>query len=392
MATLLDRPGRAAATPAILAGLCASLVGIGLARFAYTPLIPALIAAGWFSPGQAAYLGAANFAGYVAGAIAARPLAARLPVRHVLRAMLALASLTFFTCAVPVSFPWFFGWRFAAGAAGGVLMVLAAPAVLPFVPPARRGLASGAIYTGVGLGIAASGTLLPLLLREGVATAWLGLGVVATALTALSWRGWPSAAPPAPPAAHVRPAPGRAMAVVILVYGMNAIGLVPHMVFLVDHVARGLGRGMAAGALCWVAFGFGALAGPAATGALADRIGFTRALRLALLGQAAVVALPLLSSNAAVLLISAAVAGVFAPGIVPLTLGRIYALVPPGSDAAREAWSRATVAFAVGQMAAAYGFSYLFARTGSALPLFAVGCAALLLALAADMAGSRRQA
>ena len=28
------------------AGLCASLVGLGLARFAYTPLIPALIAAG----------------------------------------------------------------------------------------------------------------------------------------------------------------------------------------------------------------------------------------------------------------------------------------------------------------------------------------------------------
>ena len=42
---------------ATLAGLCASLVGIGLARFAYTPLIPALIAAGWFSPAAAAYLG-----------------------------------------------------------------------------------------------------------------------------------------------------------------------------------------------------------------------------------------------------------------------------------------------------------------------------------------------
>ena len=31
------------------AGLCASLVGLGLARFAYTPLIPALIAAKWFT-------------------------------------------------------------------------------------------------------------------------------------------------------------------------------------------------------------------------------------------------------------------------------------------------------------------------------------------------------
>ena len=53
---------------AVLAGLCATLVGIGLARFAYTPLIPALIAEDWFSPSQAAYLGAANLAGYLAGA------------------------------------------------------------------------------------------------------------------------------------------------------------------------------------------------------------------------------------------------------------------------------------------------------------------------------------
>jgi len=36
---------------------------LGLARFAYTPLIPALIAAKWFSPAEAVYLGAANLAG-----------------------------------------------------------------------------------------------------------------------------------------------------------------------------------------------------------------------------------------------------------------------------------------------------------------------------------------
>ena len=59
---------------ATLSGVCANLVGIGLARFAYTPLIPALILAGWFSPTQAAYLGAANLAGYLAGALLARPL------------------------------------------------------------------------------------------------------------------------------------------------------------------------------------------------------------------------------------------------------------------------------------------------------------------------------
>src|SRR3546814_14051351 len=48
--------------PVALAGLAATLVGNGIARFAYTPLIPALIAAGWFAPAEAVYLAAANLA------------------------------------------------------------------------------------------------------------------------------------------------------------------------------------------------------------------------------------------------------------------------------------------------------------------------------------------
>ena len=57
-------------TQATAAALSANLVGIGLARFARTPLIPVLIAAGWFTPSAAVSLGAANLAGYLAGALA----------------------------------------------------------------------------------------------------------------------------------------------------------------------------------------------------------------------------------------------------------------------------------------------------------------------------------
>jgi hypothetical protein len=49
-----------------IAGLCASLVGIGMARFAYTPLLPAIIGAHWFSASTATYLGAANLGGHLA--------------------------------------------------------------------------------------------------------------------------------------------------------------------------------------------------------------------------------------------------------------------------------------------------------------------------------------
>src|SRR5262249_55832942 len=168
-----------------------------------------LIAAKWFSPGHAAYLGAANLAGYLAGALVARPIAARLRAVTVLRAMMVVATAAFFACATPRSFAWYFAWRFAAGISGGTLMALAGPPVMPHVPPARRGLAGGVIFTGVGLGIAASGTLVPLLLRMGLVATWCGLGVLALALTALAWRGWPDEpTAPAPPGVNAVHRPG----------------------------------------------------------------------------------------------------------------------------------------------------------------------------------------
>src|SRR3954447_22508156 len=198
---------RVAAGPvrATLAALCANLVGIGIARFGYTPLLPAVIAAGWFSPSAAAYLGAANLAGYLAGALGARALRARFGAVATLQAAMLLTCASLFACAVPVSFAWFFAWRFLSGGTGGVLMALAAPTAITAISPGRRGVAGGAIFTGVGLGIAASGTLVPLLIWWGLVEAWIGLGAVALVLTAICWSGWPSvpasAAPPSRPAA-----------------------------------------------------------------------------------------------------------------------------------------------------------------------------------------------
>ena len=178
----------------VCAGLCASLVGLGLARFAYTPLIPALIDAGWFAPADVVYLGAANLAGYLVGALAARLLATRFEAVPLLRASMLAVTLSCLACSVPLSFTWFLVWRVVSGVAGALIMVLAASTILPHVGPARRGLVGGAIFAGVGLGIAASGTLVPLLLRSGVAACWYGLAALSTLLTAVSWSNWPRAA------------------------------------------------------------------------------------------------------------------------------------------------------------------------------------------------------
>lgn len=373
---------------AALAGLAASLVGIGLARFAYTPLIPALIGAHWFAPATVVYFGAANLAGYLAGALLARRLAAWLPAFVVLRAMMLLASFSFFASAAPLSTPWYFAWRLASGIAGGVIMVLAAPAVLPTADPARRGMVSGLIFTGVGLGVAASGTLVPLLLRAGLAATWCGLGVLSLALTALAWGGWPRSEARSEMQAAPRPAGllGFATGALLVVYGLNAFGLVPHMVFLVDFIARGLGRGLAVGARYWVLFGLGALAGPLLAGALADRIGFTAALRIVLGAEVVAVALPVFTAGAAWLALSAAVAGAATPGVVPLVLGRVQNLLPGDAAAQRVVWSWTTIAFALLLAAGSYFDAFLFARTGAYRMLFALGAAALLLALAIDLA------
>jgi predicted MFS family arabinose efflux permease len=383
--------GNAAALRAILAGLCASLVGIGLARFAYTPLIPPLIKAHWFAASDVVFLGAANLLGYLAGALAGRPLAARFGARRTLQWMMALVSLTFFACALPLSVAWFFGWRFLSGLSGGIIMVLAALTVLPRVPVQRRGLASGAIFLGLGLGIAASGTLVPLLLDFGLAATWLGLGVVALVLTAASWRWWPQALPPSAPAPGG--APERAGSALRLIYGqyaLKAVGLVPMMVFLVDYVARGLHMDTHAAALFWVVYGAGAIVGPMAYGTLGDRLGVGNANRATLALQIVAAAAMVTSHSVPILVAATFAIGTFPSGIVPLTLSRIRGAVRHHDGAQAAAWSRATTIFALFQALAGYAYSYVFAATGGQhRVVLVIGAAALAVALLSDLLFAR---
>lgn len=374
---------------AVLSAFCACLIGIGLARFAYTPLLPAIVDAHWFEASAAAYLGAANLSGYLAGALLGRPVAARISTVLTLRIMMLAATAAFFACAFPISFPWFFAWRFAAGLAGGALMVLAAPAVLPLVPPSRRGLASGVIFMGIGAGVALSGTLVPLLLQQGLRQTWLGLGALSLLLTVVAWTGWPhddaSHSAPAQHAAHV---PKRwTLRALYIEYALNAAGWVPHMIFLVDFVARGLGSGLQVGAEYWVLFGLGATIGPILAGHLADRTGFAAALRFAFLLEAVAVAIPAFGLGQGWLIVSSLIVGAFVTGTVPLMLGRIAELLPHHPAQQKTAWSLATVFFALFQAAAAYALSFVFARTGgNYYVLFFIGTGAMVLALAIDLA------
>ena len=370
---------------ALFAGLCASFVGVGLARFAYTPLIPALIGAAWLTPAGAAYLGATNFAGYLAGAWLSQRVAAAIGVRRSLRGALLLSAISFIACAWPLSELWLSVWRFIAGFTGALLMVLAAPGIVSRLPASRRGIASGMIFTGIGLGIAASGTLLPLLLDYGLRNVWLGFGALTLLLTALSWQGFQD--PPLAPGLPVGPPRHnlRLLRTLYAEYALNAFGLVPHIVFFVDFIARGLDKGIAVGAGYWVILGIGASVGPLLGGLLADRIGFRKALRASYALQMIVVALPIFDVGPIGLAISALVAGASVPGVVALTIGRTQELLP-SDDARRLAWRNCTLMFALAQALAAYLLSYVFAQTHGYAILFALGAGALALSLVLDVA------
>lgn len=388
-----NAPGLSVASwMAAIAGLSGSLVAVGLARFAYTPLIPPLIAAHWFAAGDVVTLGAANFAGYLAGALLGRPLAAGLTSRWTLRLMMLAVTIAFFACAFPLSVGWFFVWRFLSGLAGGAIMVLVATSILPHIPPARRGLVSGIIFVGLGLGIAASGTVVPALLRLGLVQTWVGLGGLSLLLTVLSWFGWPARDLPAPIATAGEAEGGRTggiLRVLYAEYALNALGLVPVMVLLVDYVARGLGRGADVGAFYWVLFGVAAIAGPLVSGPMADRLGAGLAYRLSLALQAGAVALLAVSGHPAAIAAATVVLGIFTAGIVPLVLGRIRELLPHSHKQQQAAWSRATTAFALFQALAGYGYSYLFNHSGQDYALiFLCGAVALVVAFIADTAAA----
>lgn len=371
----------------IWAGLCASLVGIGLARFAYTPLIPSLIEAQWFSASAVVYLGAANLAGYLVGALIGRPLAARHSSASVLRAMMLLVSLAFLACAWPQSVAWFFSWRLLSGIAGGVIMVLAASTILPHVAAGRRGLASGAIFLGLGLGIAGSGTLVPILLAQGLATTWIGMAVVALVLTLSSWRGWPDdlahAPQPATPHAPAQSAGG--VRLLFAQYALMASSLVAPMMFLVDYISRGLGEGSHSGAAIWTLYGVGAIVGPVVYGYLADHLGARAAIRLVLLMQAMAITVLVESRDLHVLGAAVLVIGSFPPGIVPLALARVHQLVT-GHAQQNATWSRATISFATFQALAGYAYSALFSASQENYRLlFTVAIGAVLVALLLEL-------
>ncbi|MCQ4161462.1 MFS transporter [Roseomonas sp. GC11] len=370
---------RALAAP--LAGAGALCVGIGLARFAYVPLFPAMVAAGWVDGAGAGLLGACNFTGYLLGALGGRGLGRRLGVPRALDAGMALAALSFLACALHLpglgGLLWLALWRALAGLSGGVLMALAGPAVQAVVPPERRAAAGGMVIAGVGAGVVLGALAVPALRPAGVEAIWLGLMALTLGIWLPLRRLWP-----APPAAETMRLPeGQALpraGALLLAYGLSAAGMAAPMVYLADLGARGRGLGAVALAALWVLFGLGAVAGTLLGGRLAGRLGGRRGLLIWLGAQVAALGAALLPGQG-IVLVAALLSGFSGVGVSAVALGAAREVA---GMAAGLLWVRATALYALAQAGTGFALAALFKVSGeSHAAVFGVGLGLSVAAL-----------
>lgn len=371
--------------PLFLTGFLATLSGVGLARFAYTALMPQMVLAGWFTGEQVAYLGAANLLGYLIGALVAAPLAERWGAVRVLVGCWVAVALSFAGCSMVQPMPVFFGWRLLSGMAGAALMVLGPSVAMAATPLARRAALGPLMFSGIGVGALLSATLVPALAQQSLSTVWWGLTAVCTAAL---WWGWRNARRlPAPPTMPLPPQAQPAVPqaawwslpvlLVFAAYVTDGFGFVPHTVFWVDYLARELDLGATYGSTQWAIFGLGAVAGPLCASVCATRWGWWRTTTGAYALKATAIALPLFAMGFASHAISGFIVGALSPGMAAITSGYLMQLIGPARH--KRMWGYATAAFALAQASAGYLMAYLYASTGSYHSLFIWGTSALAL-------------
>jgi predicted MFS family arabinose efflux permease len=335
----------------ILAGFLCIFAGLGLLRYAFTPLLPALIEAGWTSRAGGAWLGAINFSGYLAGAWAAHHARGRFGGGWSILAATLVGAGSLVLAAADLGWWVLAASRALAGVSGGVLFVLVPSAVLSHLPRGRRHLASGLLFAGSGVGTVAASLVLPSLLDRGIGVAWLGLAVGVTLVAALSVvlvRGCEDRAvgaaiqPPLTDAARLR-----RIRVACLAYALFGVAIVPHTLLLSDYLFEHFGVPVAAASERFALFGVGSLAGGALIGGWCGRwwTPSTRLIGCCIGGLLVIAAVPL-AGSAAVAAWSALPLGLAQMGCVSVMSLRVAELAGIGRHS--RYWGRATLIFGIG--------------------------------------------
>jgi len=330
-------------------------VGLGLGRFAYALLLPAMrLDLGW-SYTAAGAMNTANAVGYLIGALAAAPVAARFGDKRGFAFGLLLATASLFATGWSSDYAVLVVLRAVAGAAGALSLITGGALAAAAGGGGGKGrptLALGVYFGGAGFGMVVSAFAVPALVAEaGWRTGWLVLGAVATAATVAAL---PALARAPDVAAHeVRRPPAftshatRGLRAVMVSYVLFGAGYIAYTTFIVAYLRNQLGFGAGDVTLFWCCAGVAATGAGLAWGPLLSRLTGGRGVALANAVVMIGAILPVLIATRPAVFASALLfGGSFL--IVPTSVTAfVRKAVPP------RAWTAAiavlTVGFAIGQ-------------------------------------------
>jgi predicted MFS family arabinose efflux permease len=357
-----------------LAGAAATASGNGLARFAYVPLFPAMVSAGWVTGGEAGALGALTLVGSLIGTLGDRRVALRTSVPTLLNVGMAIIFLSLLCCSWNGGIWWLCMWRFLAGVGGGILMALAGPSAVATAAVDRRGMVGGIVIAGVGLGIAGGALDVPLFLfGGGIAGSWFGLAILVAFLWIAACRHWPAVTL----GKVVGSAPRQGLGLIVT-YALHSAGMVPPMVYLADLAVRQQHLDIRIGSLLWFVFGIAGVAGGMSAGRLVDHLGGRAVLKAFLTIQVVASAL-CLQPLTALIVPAAGSAGFVAVGTTTVVLLLVQ---EKAGSYATLIWARCTAAYSIIQAMVALLLASVFAATNeSHAAIFAIGLGFSIAAL-----------
>ncbi|WP_309678832.1 YbfB/YjiJ family MFS transporter [Polaromonas sp.] len=338
---------------ACLAGFVALVIAMGIGRFAFTPLLPLMQAAGQLDLTAAAWLASANYLGYFAGASTVSRLG--LNPQTLIRASVPLIALLTAAMSWTDQMAGWFALRFGAGVLSAWVLVGTSAWCLAELARSGRPALAGLLYAGVGTGISLAGLycLLGAGLQLPATTLWWQLGALAALLAAAVLVLVPAADGPERSAAPVAAAAASADASppaqrrLVIAYGCFGFGYILPATFL-PAMARAVLDDPAFFGWAWPVFGLAA----AASTWLASRY-FSSASRIQLwvasqLLMAAGTALPAFWPSAATVLLSATLVG---GSFMVITMAGLQEARARAGAQATRLLGQMTAAFAVGQIA-----------------------------------------
>ena len=334
-------------------GIMSLILMLGIARFAYTPLLPIMQQQAGLGFSEAAWLASINYIGYLSGAVIASLINNMMLKDRLYRIGLIIAILSTAGMGLTTNIWLWSALRFFAGLSSAAGVLLGSGLILNWL--IRHGQRSelGIHFSGLGLGIAFSAVCIEILNAHfDWSQHWLILSVIGIVLLIPAW-GWL----PKPDVSAMNyngeelfdtPPSRRFLYLFMAAYFCAGVGYVISATFIVAIVEQLPGL-QGKGSLTFMVLGLAAAPACIIWDFIARRYGNINALICAFLLQIIAIILPLLDPSLTITLLGAILFGATFIGIVSLVLtmaGHYYPTRP---------------AKMMGKMTISYGFAQILA-------------------------------